>query len=259
LARLEQSLRIAGIGLQRSRSELAAIAEELVLRNHPLLTPGSDLGLSVFVTPGPYATYAGSGPAEPTVCLHTYPLPFGLWAQKYRTGQALVTTDVQQVPAACWAPALKCRSRMHFYLADRKAGRTEGGARALLLDRDGFVTEASTANVLVYTRGEGLLTPPRDAVLSGISLAVIAGLAREVGIPLSHRKLLPAEVAGAEEVLLTSTPWCLLPVTRFNGRPVGEGVPGPVFARLLGAWSAAVGVDIAGQARRFVGRICNPP
>jgi branched-subunit amino acid aminotransferase/4-amino-4-deoxychorismate lyase len=267
LARLEQSLQIAEIDPRRTRPELAAIVQELVARNHRLLDPGDDLGLSIFITPGLYPAYAASGldpdnlgraPGQPTVGLHTHPLPFAQWAQKYRTGQSLVTTPVEQVPAACWPPALKCRSRMHYYLADRKAAKIEPGARALLLDRDGWVTETSTANILVYAGGQGLVSPPQDSVLVGISLAALARLARQLGIPLGYRRLSPAQVAGAEEAILSSTPWCLLPVTRFNGRPVGSGVPGPVFARLLAAWSETVGVDIAAQAQRFAQRFDKP-
>jgi branched-subunit amino acid aminotransferase/4-amino-4-deoxychorismate lyase len=195
------------------------------------------------------------------VGLHTDPLPFGLWAERYRSGQALYTTEIEQVPAACWPPLLKCRSRMHYFLADRKAAEKEPGARALLLDHDGQVTEASTANVLVYTAGGGLVSPPQDAVLPGVSLAVVARLAHGLGIPLSYRKFPPAEVARADEVILSSTPWCLLPVTRFEGRPIGSGVPGPVFARLLSAWSELAGVDIVRQSRDFAarGRFDSPP
>ncbi len=254
LIRLEHSLEVVGVDPGLSRAEFAAIAQELMARNHALLAPGDDLGLSVFVTPGLYPAYAGRSPSQPTVCLHTYPLPFGLWAEKYGTGQALVTTDVEQVSPRCWPPTLKCRSRIHYYLADRKAGRIEPGARALLLDRDGRVTEVSTANVLVYSAAEGLISPPQAMILPGISLATIAELAQGLRIPLVYRDLTPAELGGAEELLISSTPWCLLPVVRLNGRPVGGGMPGPVFGRLLAAWSELVGVDIAAQARRFAAR-----
>ncbi len=66
--------------------------------------------------------------------------------------------------------------------------------------------------------------------------------------------LRPEDVARADEVLLASTPVCLLPVTRLNGRPIGDGEPGEVFRRLLAAWSDLVGVDVSGQAKRFAGR-----
>jgi branched-chain amino acid aminotransferase len=254
LIRLEQSVGIVGVDPGMGRDELAAAARELVDHNHRLLAPGDDLGLSIFITPGPNPAYAPAGPAKPTVCLHTYPLPFRLWAEKYRRGQALVTTDVEQVSPKSWPAGLKCRSRMHYYLADRRAAMAEPGARALLLDTQGFVTEASTANIMTFGAADGLLAPPFHKVLQGISMAQVNELAGKLGIRSSQRDLRPRDVASAEEVLLTSTPMCLLPVTRFNGRAIGDGVPGAVFRRILAAWSEMVGIDIVAQAERFARR-----
>lgn len=254
MARLEHSLETIGVNPSVGWEEMAELALELVRRNRRLMTPGDDLGLSMFVTPGEYAGYSTQSDSHPTVCLHTYPLPFRLWAEKYRTGQILRTTDIRQVPPECWPPSLKCRSRMHYYLADRLASMAEPGTRALLLDGDGWVVEASTANILVYRQDEGLLSPPASKVLQGISLAVTCELASQLGIPTTHRDLTAADVAGADEVLLTSTPLCVLPVTRFNGRPVGSGRPGELFGRLIAAWSDMVDIDIVVQAEQFARR-----
>ena len=252
LSRLDDALRMIGIEPPVGLDELASIADRLVAENHRLLEPGDDLGLSIFVTPGPYAAYALSEePPRPTICLHTYRLPFGLWAGKYRVGESLRTTSVCQVPSDCWPAGLKCRSRMHYYLADRLAAAKEPGARALLLDRAGMVTETSTANILIYTAAEGLISPPEGKILHGISMDTVSELTAELGIPTTRRDFGVEEVASADEVLLTSTPFCLLPVARFNGRSVGGGAPGEIFARLLRAWSERVGLDIAVQAERF--------
>jgi branched-chain amino acid aminotransferase len=59
---------------------------------------------------------------------------------------------------------------------------------------------------------------------------------------------------AADEVFLTSTSVCILPVVRVEDRPVGRGTPGATYARLLAAWSARVGVDVAAQAKRFATR-----
>jgi len=254
LERLEHSLEIVGVDPGLDRRRFAEVAEELVGHNHRLLDQGDDLGLSVVVTPGLYPSYTADAAVEPTVCLHTYPLPFRYWAAKYGSGQALVLTSVTQVPGRCWPAELKCRSRMHYYLADREAGRREAGSRALLLDDNGHVTEASTANLLLYTEEEGLISPPAGTVLPGISVSTVLRLAAGLGIRTSRRSLTPSDVACADEVLLTSTPWCLLPVTRFEGRAVARGMPGPVFRQILAAWSERVGVDIAAQAERFATR-----
>lgn len=255
LARLARSLEIVGIDPGMPLAELGAIATELVEQNRKLFDPADDLGATIFVTPGPYGAYAAvAGRAGPTVGVHTQPLPFAQWADKYRTGESLVVTDVQQVPARCWPPELKCRSRMHYYLADRQARAAQSGARALLLDERGFVTEASTANIVIYRQAEGLISPPKEHILPGVSVAVVAELAATLGLPLVHRDLRVDDVAQADEALLCSTSPCVWSVTSLNGRPIATGAPGPIAARLRAAWSELVGLDLEAQAQRFAQR-----
>jgi branched-chain amino acid aminotransferase len=252
LERLGHSLEIVGLRPSQSLDDLGRIATELVQRNRRLIDGDDDLGATIFVTPGMSAAYSAvARPSGPTVCVHTQPLSFGQWADKYQTGDSLVVTDIIQVPDECWPRALKCRSRMHYYLADKKARETEPGARALLLDERGFVIEASTANVVIYKSGEGLISPPREIVLPGVSVAVLEELATQLQIPFLHRPLNFAEVAAADEVLLCSTSPCVWSVARLNGRPIGDGKPGPVSQRLRAAWSELVGLDIEAQARQF--------
>ncbi len=278
LARLARSLEIVGLDPGMTPAQFAEVAEELAAHNHRLLAPDDDLRLSIVVTPGshpaygppsrachcfaeavPYGQLAAStasakqwhtvpATARPTVCLHTHPLAFHLWAGKYQSGQALATTGIRQVPEQCWPAELKCRSRMHYYLADREAAAVDPEARALLLDAQGFVTEASTANLLIYRAGEGIVSPPWNKILHGISMSVVVELARRLDIPCRHCDLTPDDVAAADEAMLTSTSTCILPVTRLNGRPIGSGRPGEVFSSLLAAWSGMVGLDIAAQA-----------
>jgi branched-chain amino acid aminotransferase len=255
LARLARSLSIVGIELGMPVVKLGEIAWEIAAKNHALLEPGDDLGLSMFVTPGPYSTFAAGGDVQgPTVGIHTYPLPFHLWHEKYERGESLVVTDVMQVPAACWPAELKCRSRMHYYLADKAARAKEPGARALMLEERGFVTEASTANILVYYRDVGLVSPPKEMILPGVSAAVVEELAGRLGIPFSYRSLTVDDVAAANEVLLSSTSPCVWPVTRLNGQGIGDGKRGETAARLLAAWSELVGIDIKGQTKQFLNR-----
>jgi len=255
LERLARSLEIVGIDPGLPLAELGQIATELAEQNRKLLDPADDQGVTIFVTPGPTAAFASlAGRRGPTVGIHTQPLPFGQWAPKYRSGESLVVTDVMQVPAACWPPELKCRSRMHFYLADQQARAIESGARALLLDERGMVTEASTANILAYFEREGLISPPKEHILPGVTVAVVEELAGKLGIGFSRRELTVDNVARADEVLLCSTSPCVWSVTRLNGQPIADGNPGPLAARLRAAWSQMVGFDIEEQTRRFAGR-----
>jgi branched-chain amino acid aminotransferase len=253
LERLFRSLAVVEVDCGMPLDELAQVAVDLAAHNHPLLTPGDDLGLAIFVTPGSYAPMSGAS-SVPTVCLHTFPLSFKLWAHKYAIGDHLATTDVEQVPAGCWPPELKCRSRMHYYLADRQARARFPDGRALLTDSDGFVTETTTANLVVADCECRLLIPPKRKVLPGISLSVLLELADQLQVEHRERDLTPGDLLSAAEVFITSSSVCTLPVTRFNGQPIGAGAPGPMFARFLAAWNELVGLDIAAQARSFSNR-----
>jgi uncharacterized membrane protein YfcA len=85
--------------------------------------------------------------------------------------------------------------------------------------------------------------------LSGVSLRCAERLAGSLGIEWQTRSLSEADLASADEIMLTSTPNCILPASRFNGRCIGHGRPGATYRRLLSAWSEWVGLDIAGQSR----------
>ncbi len=254
LDRLERSLQVIGVDPGLNRQQWIAIACELVERNKNFLARGDDWGLSIFVTPGIYHIYGPAEHSRPTVGLHAYPLPFYLWAGKYRSGQALVTTPIRQVAGQCWPPDVKCRSRMHYYLADRLAIQKDPEARAVLLDREDCVLETSTANISIYRKGDGLISPPLEKILHGISLAVTFEIAGSLGIPCRQSDLTVEDLASADEIILTSTPMCLLPVTRFNGRPIGCGRPGEISQKLLLAWGKTAGLDIVGQAEQFAQR-----
>lgn len=249
VARLLNSMSIVGVDTEYSEAALIDAARQLVACNHAKIDPADDLGLSIFVTPGPYAAFGDVG--KPLVGMHTYPLAFDTWADKYIAGQRMVIVDVRQVPETCWPAELKCRSRMHYFLADREARQKDAGARALLLDQAGWVSEASTANVFAYFSAVGFVAPPQEKTLPGISLAFVRELATELDIPFIDRPMRPEEVFRADEFFLCSTSPCILPVTRLNAQPIGTGSPGPVGAQLLRKWGEFVGVDIQDQAHRF--------
>jgi branched-chain amino acid aminotransferase len=255
LERLFDSLRRVEIALPQSAAELQSVAERLINNNLPLLEQGDELGLSLFVTPGPYRAFAPAEAQGPTLGMHTYPVAFGGFAEKYDHGERLIISSTRQIPNSCWPASLKCRSRMHYYLADREARAVDADARALLLDQAGFISEASTANFLIYRRDTGFLSPPREKILPGVSVNVLAELARTHNEPFHFRDLaVDGDLWSAEEAFLCSTSPCLLPVISIDSRPVGDGKPGPTFRRMMDAWSQAVGVDIVAQAKRFAKR-----
>lgn len=245
--RLRRSALIVGVP-EETVDELNAAITEYLQRHEPLRAAGrvegigDDWAIVSFATPG-----VGG---EPTRCVHGFPLAFGDWAHQFTEGVPLRLSTHRQTPPDCWPAELKCRSRMHYYLADQEARRLEPGARALLLDQEGFVGEASTANVVVYNEAEGIVSPRMEKVLPGVSVAVLRELAEAAGVPFTERDLTVDEFRSADEAWLSSTSICLLPVTHLDGEPIGSGQPGPGYERFLMAWNEATGVDIAEQARR---------
>jgi branched-subunit amino acid aminotransferase/4-amino-4-deoxychorismate lyase len=233
-----------------SPSQLGDISRELVAHNAELLPPGDELGLIHFVTAGEFPVYAGSAgrtaDTNPTVCAHTFRMPFELWAEPMRRGQHLVTPSTRHVPPQCYDPKMKYRSRMHYYLADLEARQADPSASALLLDLDGNVTETGGSNFLIVERGT-VVSPTTRNTLPGISRATVIELCGRLGIPFAERDFQVYNAVNADEAFTSSTPYCLMPVTRINGVPIGDGTPGPVFRRLLDAWSEDVGLDIRAQ------------
>jgi branched-subunit amino acid aminotransferase/4-amino-4-deoxychorismate lyase len=262
LDRLYRSLRYTRMDIGLSREQLAGISQELVEHNARLLEEGGEMGLIHFVTAGEYPTYAGSAgrPARttPTVCAHTFPLPFELWAKKMQVGAHLVTPSIRHVPPQCCDPKMKYRSRMHYYLADHEARLVDPEAQALLLDLAGNVTETSGANFLIVERGT-IVSPTTTNTLPGISRATVIELAGNLSIPFVERDIQVHSVMNADEAFTASTPYCLMPVTKLNGVPIADGKPGPMVRRLLTAWSEQVGLDVEKQiqegARRRQGAV----
>ena len=105
--------------------------------------------------------------------------------------------------------------------------------------RDGFLSEAAASNVWVV-KGGVVMGPPRDhLVLEGIRYGLIEQLCRDAGVPFELRRVTRAEVLAADELLLSSATKEVLPVTTLDGRPVGNGQPGPIYALLHAGYQAA--------------------
>lgn len=257
LDRLYRSLKYTRMDIGTSKSELASISRELVAHNARLADPEDELGLIHFVTAGEFPVYAGSAGRSarttPTVCAHTFPMPFELWAPKLKTGAHLVTPSIRHVPPQCFDPKMKYRSRMHYYLADKEAQLVDPDASALLLDLQGNVTETGGSNFLIVERGV-IVSPTLVNTLPGISRAMVIELAAKLSIPFVEKDIQVHSVMNADEAFTSTTPYCLLPVTKINGVAIGDGQPGPMFRRLLAAWSAEVGVDIERQIEEGASR-----
>lgn len=227
------------------------VSLQVLDNNARLIDKDQELGLIHFITPGQFAVYAGSaagtGEMKPTICIHTFPLPFHLFAHLFRDGAHVVTPSIRHVPPQCIDPKIKHRSRMHQWLADQETHLVAPKAVTLWLDLDGNITETSGSNFAIVRDGE-VLAPTFRNTLGGISLLMVKELCEELGIKFEQRDIQVYDVINADEAILTSTPYCIAPVTHINGARIGKGaVQGPIFCKLIQAWSKRVGLDITEQ------------
>jgi D-alanine transaminase len=108
----------------------------------------------------------------------------------------------------------------------------DAGATETILIRDGWLTEASSSNVFVVKDGVVAAAPQDNLILLGITYELVQRLAREGTVKLEVRPIGAAELGSADEVWLSSSTKEVLAVTTIDGKPVGNGKPGPVFRRM---------------------------
>lgn len=115
----------------------------------------------------------------------------------------------------------------------------DAGGNETIMFRDGFLSEAAASNVWVVKNGV-VIGPPKDhLVLEGIRYGLLEQLCRQQGIPFELRRVSREEVLAADEILLTSATKEILACTVLDGKPVGNGRPGPIYDKLFSGYQQA--------------------
>lgn len=246
LARLRHSAGGLDIGLDPTAEGRIAMGLAELLVAEGLDGPEGDASIRITVSRG---TVAGRGllPAgrpEPTIVIQAWPVP-PVPADHLERGLHLVISEVRRDPANPLA-ALKTTSRADYVYA-RLEARRAGADDALFLTTDGFISEATSANMFLV-RGDELATPAIGcAILPGTTRTWLLRWAGEAGLTASEGWLASAELAAADEAFLCSSVAGVLPVTTFEGQPIGSGRPGPWTLRARAAREAFILGD-AGDA-----------
>jgi D-alanine transaminase len=154
-------------------------------------------------------------------------------AEERARGVACVTADDFR-----WKKAhVKSTSLASAVLARQMSA--DVGAIETIMFRDGWLSEAAASNVWVVKNAVLLGSPKDHLVLEGIRYGLIEQLCREAGIRFELRRVSRDEVVGADEILLSSATKEVLPVTQLDGRPVGNGRPGPIYDKLFAGYQRA--------------------
>jgi len=113
------------------------------------------------------------------------------------------------------------------------------GGNETIMFRDGWLSEAASSNVWVVKNGVVLGSPKDNLVLEGIRYGLLEELCGQMGIPFELRRVAREEVLSADEIILSSATKEVLPCTTLDGKPVGNGRPGPIYEKLFAGYQQA--------------------
>jgi branched-chain amino acid aminotransferase len=248
ISRLYRSLKYLDIEPGLSATEMAALSEDVLARNRPLLGPGEDYWLAQRISRGvnrvPGDNWDHYGP---NVIVECVPLPLRERAKHFRDGIDVITPSLRRTPPDSLSPRAKMHQYLNLVLADREVKAQNSDAWAVLLDVNGNLAEGQGSNIFLV-RDSRLLTPRERYVLPGVSRQATIDLARQIEIPFEEKDLDLYDAYTADECFLTSTSLCICGVRSLNGRTfAARRAPGPLTQRLIDAYKELVGCDFVAQ------------
>lgn len=153
----------------------------------------------------------------------------------YQNGLVMITCATRRTGPAALNPAVKSLNYLNNVMA-RVEAASAGAGEGLMLNQEGYVAECTGDNIFLIKKG-AITTPPLSAgALGGITREVAFELAAELGLPLSEKNLTRYDVYVADECFLTGTAAEIIPAVKLDGRPIGDGKPGPITERLIEAF-----------------------
>lgn len=244
--RLYKGLRYCGIPEPMKSGDMVKLCVDVVKANVDAMEDDDEHRLMITVSPGPRPIYQEFIPAGPTVCIADFPLRYTVkgMGSLYAEGVHLQSSPYQAYPTQCISSRVKHRSRLHFALAAQLS------PWSLLYDQQGYVAEGPGFAVMVLVNG-AIFIPRLHYALPSISRDFILQLAIARGLSVHVMDMDRSILCEASEIWITATPFCVLPVTKVDGRVVGNGTPGSFYHVLLKDWSQKVKVNIPEQVKAW--------
>jgi branched-chain amino acid aminotransferase len=170
----------------------------------------------------------------------------------WERGLTMIVGSRRRNPRVALDPQAKTGNYLNNVLALHEA-HLAGADDAIMLNEAGEVTEATTANVYVVREGR-LCTPSLEAgILRGTTRTRILALSARHGLDAEEGVLRQADLDAADEVFVSSSVRGILPVLAIDGRPVGDGRPGPVTRRIRTWFEEAADEEARSTARHLRG------
>ncbi len=236
-----------------SPAEMTAITEEVLARNLHLMDSHDDYWVSQRISRGTDLVggdiHESSGP---TVIVECTPLPFKARAHYFRDGIDVIVPSTRRTAPEAMTPRAKTHNYMNLMIGHQEARQQKADAWAIMLDHNGNLAEGVGSNLFIVEDG-ALYTPQDLYVLRGVSRETAIELAAKLGMPVIKRDLDLYDAYNADEMFITSTSFCIVPVRSINGAVIGDGqVPGSITKRLTDAYIDLVDYDFVGQYLRHL-------
>lgn len=230
LARLRRSAEAIGLTIPIPDQQWPALLHEAMSRND-IGHEHTDAYIRITISRG--TGDIGLDPAlcpTPTVVIMTKPLHHPL-PEQYRLGVSLIVANTRRNLPSALSPQIKATNFLNNILAKREA-IAAGVFDSILLNWESHLTECTVSN-LFFVRAGKLCTPALACgLLDGITRDMLLNLAREAKIPVEEGHFGVDSLRQADECFLTNTTMEVMPVTRINDQPVGNGTPGPLTQQL---------------------------
>jgi D-alanine transaminase len=228
VARLERSLAAVRIANPMSIEHWLALLAALIER-HPWPRQSIYLQVTRGVAKRDHAFPEGVPPTVFAVSSPWPPIP----AEILEHGVACVTHADER-----W---LHCDVKSISLLGNvlMKQYAVEHGAFETVLFRDGLLTEGSSANIFVVSRGTIIVPAKSNLILPGITYDAVLDIARAHGVEVEVRPVDESEVRAADELWLSSSGREVLAIAQLDGNAIADGVPGPLFRQMHGWFQLA--------------------
>ena len=225
LDRFARSMAKLRLSIPYDRDQLSEILKQCVRRSGL-----DDAYVEMICTRGMSPTFSRD-PRDAINRFIAFAIPFS-WvadpAQRER-GLHIAVSQVRRIPPDSIDPTIK-----NYHWLDLVAGLFEaydrGAENVVLQDGQGGIAEGPGFNIFAVSSGR--IVTPASGVLEGITRRTILELCAELGLPAEPAQLALERLTGAQEVFISSTAGGIMAVTKIDGRPVGDGQPGPITKRL---------------------------
>lgn len=228
--RLFDSAQIGDIKIPYSKKEIAEACKETLRANQ--LKEGYIRPI-VFIGEGVMGVYPGDNPIQ--VAIITWSWGAYLGEEALEKGiRVKVSSYTRHHVNVMMTKAKICGNYVNSVLAKREVMKM-GYDEALMLDTEGYVSEASGENIFMVKNGM-LKTTPLTSILSGITRDSVIEISKEKKIPLMEQRFTRDELYTAQEAFFTGTAAELTPIREVDDRSIGNGKPGPVTKELQAAF-----------------------